>query len=95
MSDASASSIISQALADAFRVSTATDKVALWLLGLFVLVCFEAICVTRKIRLVDRLGYGYILGYFLSAWIMGALVTITIGAIAFVFIIIADATMVD
>jgi len=95
LSDASTSAVMAQALADSFRVSTVTGRIALWLLGILALVFFESICVTKKIRLLDKLGYGYIIGYFFSAWTQIAWMTIAIGAITFVFVIIADATFAD
>ena len=93
LSDSVATTFLSQILADSFTVSSLTLAVVLWILTMFVIICFEAISITRRIRLVDRLGIGYVVGNFLSALSLTAWVTLVIEAIALVFIIVANALL--
>jgi hypothetical protein len=91
--DAFAGAFLSQVLADSFKASSLTNDMALWVLAISGVICFEAISVTKKVRLFDRLGIGYVLGNFLSAFTLTAWITLVIEAIALVFIIVAYALL--
>ena len=93
ISDSLVRSVIAQSLAGSLAASILTKPMVLWLVGILMVAGFEAICITRKITLLGRVGCGYVLGYSLSALILSAWLTMVVEAVSFVFVLIADAAL--
>ena len=95
ISDALIRSVMAQFVAGSFVASTLTKPLVLWLVGILLVAVFEAICITRKITLLGRIGGAYVLGYSLSALTMSAWWTMVVEAVSFIFVLIADAALAE
>ena len=93
ISDSLIRSVIAQSLAGSLAASILTKPMVLWLVGILMVAGFGAICITRKITLLGRVGCGYVLGYSLSALILSAWLTMVVEAVSLVFVLIADAAL--
>ena len=86
-------STISQLLSASITPSTAVTDLAMWILSMFVVVGLLAIGAITRNRMIVLGGFGYVVGFLFSAWILNAWWTIMFEAFILVLFLMLYAIL--